>query len=108
MSEFVDYLTEVFEQFGPIQAKRMFGGYGIYHDGLMFALVADDTLFLKTDKTITHFFESMHLPQFEYDRKGKLIKMSYHQAPEELFEDREMAAEWASRSFQVALIQKRS
>ena len=38
-NEFIDFLHEVFEDLGPIQAKRMFGGYGIYHDGLMFGLV---------------------------------------------------------------------
>jgi len=44
MSEYVEYLKEVLELFGPITARKMFGGYGIYHNGLMFALVADDTL----------------------------------------------------------------
>ena len=38
-NEFIDFLYEVFEDLGPIQAKRMFGGYGVYHDGLMFGLV---------------------------------------------------------------------
>jgi len=47
VSEFVVYLKEVFEQLGPIRARKMFGGYGIYHDGVMFGLVADDTLYLK-------------------------------------------------------------
>lgn len=49
MSEFTQYLQEVFELFGPISARKMFGGYGIYHQGLMFGLVADDTLYLKAD-----------------------------------------------------------
>jgi DNA transformation protein len=47
--EFIEFLHEVFESFGPIQAKRMFGGYGIYHDGLMFSLVIDNQLYLKSD-----------------------------------------------------------
>ena len=51
MSEFVEYLNEVFAEFGAIQSKKMFGGYGIYHDGVMFALVSDDTLYLKADET---------------------------------------------------------
>lgn len=42
MSDFVDNLEAVFAEFGTIQSRRMFGGYGIFHDGLMFALVADD------------------------------------------------------------------
>lgn len=47
MSEFVNYLHEVFESFGPISSRRMFGGYGIYHEGLMFGLVADERALLR-------------------------------------------------------------
>ncbi len=57
MSEFVDYLKEVFEQFGQIRARKMFGGYGIYHDGVMFGLVADDTLYLKADENTAPYFK---------------------------------------------------
>jgi DNA transformation protein len=49
MDDYVGYLQEIFEHFGPITARKMFGGWGIYHNGLMFALVADDTLYLKAD-----------------------------------------------------------
>jgi DNA transformation protein and related proteins len=52
MSEFVDSLDEVVAQFGAISAKHMFGGYGIYHDSVMFGLVADDVLYLKADETL--------------------------------------------------------
>ena len=43
-SEFVQSLLELMEPLGPVSARRMFGGYGIYRDGLMFGLVADDEL----------------------------------------------------------------
>lgn len=42
MTEFVNYLDEVFELFSPISARKMFGGYGIFHQGLMFAAAAAD------------------------------------------------------------------
>ncbi len=45
-NEFVEHLNEVFRLFGAIHSKQMFGGYGIYHQGLMFGLVANDTLYL--------------------------------------------------------------
>ena len=44
MSEFVHNLSDVFKWFGPIVTKRMFGGHGVYHDGLMFGLVVNDVL----------------------------------------------------------------
>jgi DNA transformation protein len=102
MSEFTDYLNEVFELFGPIRARKMFGGYGIYHDGIMFGLVADDTLYLKVDGTIKDLFLERGLGAFQYEKNGRLVSMSYHLAPDEIFDDPEMAREWARRSFEVA------
>lgn len=49
MSEFITYLEEVFNHFGPIHTRKMFGGYGVYSRGTMFGLVADDMLYLKVD-----------------------------------------------------------
>jgi DNA transformation protein len=95
MSEFSDYLKELFEQFGPIQARKMFGGHGLFHEGLMFGLVADETLYLKADKINASDFESLGLGQFEYEKAGKIIKMSYYLAPDDIFDDREEAALWA-------------
>lgn len=103
MSEYVEYLEEVFEQFGPIAAKKMFGGYGIYYNGLMFALVSDDMLYLKADEENSGYFKIAGLSQFEYNKNGKSVKMSYYQAPDEIMEDREQAAVWARRSYESAL-----
>ena len=102
MSEFVDYLKEVFEQFGEIRARKMFGGYGIYHDGIMFGLVADDTLYLKADDTTAEYFASRGLGQFEYDKGDKVVKMSYYLAPEEIYDDPDEAVVWAKRAYEVA------
>jgi len=102
VSEFVEYLKEVFEQFGHIRARKMFGGYGIYHDGVMFGLVADDTLYLKADENTAEYFESRGLGQFEYNKGGKTVKMSYYLAPEEIMDNPEDAALWAKRAYEVA------
>lgn len=103
MSEFVDYLNEVFERFGPVTARRMFGGYGIYRDGLMFALVADDTLYLKADGVNSPMFERLGLGKFEYLKAGKVMHIAYYQAPAEVMEDREQAAMWARGAYEAAL-----
>jgi DNA transformation protein len=102
VSEFVEYLKEVFEQFGSVQARRMFGGYGIYHDSIMFGLVADDTLYLKADDVTAEHFTSRSLEQFEYDKGNKVVKMSYYLAPDEIFDDPEEATIWARRAFEAA------
>ena len=102
-SEFVDSLNEVFADFGVIDPKRMFGGYGIYRDGLMFGLVSDEVLYLKADANTENEFHSRGLLPFEYTKGGKTTKMSYYQAPEEIFEDRDIAKEWGDLAFDAAL-----
>lgn len=103
MSSFVDTLPEVFERFGRVMARRMFGGHGVYHDGRMFALVLGDTLYLKTDAESAAHFDRLQLPAFSYERQGKLMQMSYREAPAEVFEDRDEAAIWARRAWEAAL-----
>ena len=107
MSEFVDNLEEVFTSFGPIHTKRMFGGYGVYHDNLMFGLVADDVLYLKANEDSSNNFIELGLQQFEYEKAGKIIKMSYYMAPEEIFDDQEKAHDWAVLAFESALRAKK-
>ena len=101
--EFAQHLTDVFRLFGPISLRRMFSGYGIYHDGIMFALVSQDTLYLKADAENSADFRDQGLGQFEYIRQGKVIGLSYYQAPEIVLEDANEAALWARRSFEAAL-----
>jgi DNA transformation protein len=102
-SEFVEFLTEVFESFGPINAKRMFGGYGIYRDGLMFGLVADDVLYLKADAKSVAKFTDRGLPCFEYLKQGKRMRISYYAAPDEVFDNPDEARDWAMLAFEAAL-----
>jgi len=107
MSEYVEYLKEVFSEFGSVEPRRMFGGYGVFHKGLMFALVADDVLYLKADESISRHFTERGLEQFSYEKQGKSFKMSYYMAPEEIFDDPEEAKIWADRSYAAAVRSKK-
>lgn len=103
MNDYIEYLKEVFSGLGVISAKRMFGGYGLYHDGLMFALIANNVAYLKADNENAEHFEELGLEKFQYEKSGKLMSISYYQAPDELFDDQEMAAQWARKSWEAAL-----
>jgi DNA transformation protein len=103
MSEFIEFLTEVFLDFGPISARKMFGGYGIYHEGLMFGLVEQDSLYLKADQTTRAHFEARGLSRFSYGRGDKEVSMSYYLAPDDIYDDREAAVVWATLAYQSAL-----
>ena len=103
MSDLADHLNDVFRLFGPIEVRRMFGGYGVYREGLMFGLVSDETLYLKADAENAPQFRKLGLTQFEYHRKGRATKLSYYAAPETVMEDCTEAARWGQLSFEAAL-----
>ncbi len=103
MSEFTDSLHEVFAPFGRIVLRRMFGGHGIYHEGRMFALVLRERLYLKSDAQTVAAFEARRLHAFEYVRQGQTMRMSYREAPAEMFDDRDEALRWARLAWEAAL-----
>ena len=101
--EFVTYVVDLMQSIGPVRAKRMFGGHGIFLEGLMFGLIADSVLYLKVDKETEMDFKIRGLEAFTYNKKGKEFKMSYYQAPEEAIEDDEEMNSWANKAYGVAL-----
>ena len=103
MSEYVEFVRETLEPFGDVRARRMFGGWGLYHRDLMFALIVDDALYLKTDDQSVHWFDERGLAPFEYMKKGKATRLSYYAAPEEIFDDPDEARAWATRAYEAAL-----
>lgn len=103
MSDYIEFVCEVLEPFGDVRARRMFGGHGLYHRDLMFALVADEALYLKADDESAHWFHARGLEAFEYMKQGKATRMSYYAAPEDLFDNPEAAVLWASRAYEAAV-----
>ena len=100
---FVDYVVELMQSVGPVSARAMFGGHGIFLDGLMFGLIADSVLYLKVGKDNKDDYIQRDLEPFTYNKNGKLMKMSYYQAPEETLEDADEMNTWASRAYAAAL-----
>lgn len=101
--EFTSYVVELMQSIGSVCAKNMFGGHGIFLEGLMFALVADGVLYLKVDNETEDEFKARGLEVFTYIKKGKEFKMSYYQAPEEVLEDIEEMNAWATKAYYTAL-----
>jgi DNA transformation protein len=101
--EFVSYVVDLMSSIGPVQAKSIFGGHGIYLEGLMFALVADSVLYLKSDEETENDFKVKGLLAFTHNKNGKEYKMSYYQAPEEALEDGEEMNVWVNKAYGAAL-----
>ena len=97
-----DHIADVFSAFGPIQVRRMFSGYGLFRDGLMFGLFHDDVLYLKGDDQNAGEFRELGLAQFTYRRNGKDVRLSYFRAPDTVMDDSVEAAKWARSSFEAA------
>ena len=68
----------------------------------MFALVAEDTLYLKVDDVNRAEFEARGLLPFRYEMRGETKQMSYWQPPAEAMDDREMLCEWARKGCEAA------
>ena len=102
-TEFVQHVVETMARFGPVQAKAMFGGWGFYHRGAFFALIVEDTLYLKTDEDSRADFEAAGCTPFVFSMKSGEVTTSYFQAPDEALESPEVMADWARRAYAAAL-----
>ena len=102
-SAFVEYLLDLLTPFDGVTVKSMFGGFGFFKEGLMFALVTKDTFYLKTDEFNRFEFERMNLGPFVYMKKGKPTPTSYYKAPEEALDNSEEMLRWAQMAFEAAI-----
>ena len=102
-NEFVSYVTELMQTIGPVSARKMFSGYGIFLEGFMFGIVVDNILYLKTNSTTEKKFTDRGLEAFKYYKQGKEIRLSYYQAPEEIFDDNEEMNAWANMAYNTAV-----
>jgi DNA transformation protein len=103
MSDFIPFVQELLEDWAPVSARRMFGGHGLYHEGLMFAIVMDQQLYLKADEVNRPEFEALGLAPFTYAMKGKDVALSYWAAPDTIFDDQQEAVNWAQSAWDAAL-----
>lgn len=100
---FADHVIDLLERFGRCEARRMFGGFGIFHQGLMFGLIADGSLYLKADAESRPLFEAEGREAFTYYKKDKPYRLFYYLAPEAFFEDADACRQRARTAFDAAL-----
>ena len=101
--ELATHIIDLLDSFGPCDARRMFGGFGIFHQGLMIGLLADGSLYLKADAETRDKFSAEGSVAFSYLRQGKECRLSYYLAPEAFFEDNDVCRHWAGLAFDAAL-----
>jgi DNA transformation protein len=88
---------------GDVRPRAMFGGWGLYLDGVMFALIAYETLYLKVDARTKAAFAAAGGAPFEYEREGrKPVEMSYWTLPDEHMAESGALLPWAELAVAAA------
>ena len=99
--EFVDYVLEQLETLGGVSYRRMFGGGGLYRDGLFFGVLVDDTLYLKTDAANRADYEAVGAEPFN-PRPQYPSELTYFAVPIDIIEQPDELAEWARKALAAA------
>jgi DNA transformation protein and related proteins len=90
-----DFILDLLGPLDPV-ARRMFGGVGLFHGGVMFGLLARDTMYLRVDDSTRGRFERAGCRPFSYLRGGRQVSLSaYYVVPEELFDQPDELLQWA-------------
>ena len=105
---FHEFVMELFTPMGPVSVRRMFGGAGVFKDGLMFALLSDDVIYLKTDAALRAALKAEGSEPFIWTRQsdGKQTDMGYLSLPPDAMDEADLASEWGRKAFAVALAAK--
>ena len=98
----IAHLLELFELPEPVSARRMFGGWGVYAGGRMFAAVIDGELLLKVDDQTRDRFSAAGCRPFIYRMRGREQPMSYWTVPVEALDSVEAMRPWARLALEAA------
>jgi DNA transformation protein len=100
-----DDIRDLFSGLGPVSVRRMFGGKGIYFDGVIIAVELRDELMLKGDATLAPELEAAGCLRWTYvgSRHGKQVSMPYWTVPEAALDDPDEMAVWARKSYEAGL-----
>ena len=96
-------IEELFAPFAAVSVKRMFGGHGVYADGLFFAIEAGGEIYLKADRHSAARFQEAGSRPFVYQGKDRPITISYWSLPDQALEDDDELVRWAKSAVEAAL-----
>lgn len=102
--EFIAYVADQMRRWAPVSSRRLFGGHGLYRGDRMFAFVARDMLYFRTDAVNRPDFEAAGMAPLRVGKSSQArIALSYHEVPADILEEPEQLAQWAERAFAAAL-----
>jgi DNA transformation protein and related proteins len=102
-NSFAEFLREQLAPIGHITMRRMFGKTGVFCDGLMLGMVADNMLYFRVDDGNRDAFKEAEVaPPLNYRKRGSTIDLSFWRAPERLFDQPDELVSWARIALQAA------
>lgn len=102
--EYKAFIEELIEPLGPVSIRGMFGGAGLFYEGVMFALIVGETLYLKVDERNQPDFEAEGQAPFGYETDaGRRSLKSYYEIPERLLDEPDELVDWCRRAIDAAL-----
>jgi DNA transformation protein and related proteins len=100
---FAEFLREQLSSLGRVTMRRMFGKTGVFCDGLMFGMIADDTLYVRVDDHNKAVFkEAESVPPLNYEKQGRTIDLSFWRVPERLLDEPDELVLWARAALAAA------
>jgi DNA transformation protein len=100
---FAEFLREQLEPLGRVTMRRMFGKIGVFCDGVMLGVVADEALYFRVDdQNRVLFAEARSTPPLNYEKKGITIDLSFWRVPERLLDDTDELVLWARAALAAA------
>ena len=102
-ASFAAFLGEMLAPLGHVRLRRMFGKTGVFWDGVMLGMVADNVLYSRVDDgNRVAFAEAADEPPLNYAKGGRMIDLSFWRAPERLFDEPDAFVIWARLALEVA------
>lgn len=102
-AEFAEFLQEQLAPLGGISVRRMFGKSGVFCDGVMLGMVAENTLYFRVDdENRATFREAESAPPLNYRKRGATIDLSFWRVPERLFDDPDEFLTWGRAALAAA------
>lgn len=94
-----EFVIEQLSNVVPISYRKMFGGIGVYSEGLFFAIMGDDRLYFKVDDS--------NYADYAAHRSEQFMNLRYYEVPADSLEDEDQLSEWVEKALAVAALKKK-
>jgi DNA transformation protein len=96
---FKDFVLDQLHDLGDVDCRRMFGGYGLYENGVFFGIISQARLYFKTNTNTRTAYVQRGMQPFRPNARQTLT--SYYEVPVDILEDHALLTRWAQQAVAV-------